>query len=148
MPSNALAAVRPPGSVMRTFDSATDLTGVHLGQVGASGQCRRCLDQAGKPAKRGADCPKRWGGGLRVSEPKSDAGKCTVTLPVTDELRAHRKAQPAEPVASEIPGPGVVGRLHPVKGERPSSRATSFENGKAPGRGRRSTDGMTIGTAG
>ena len=48
-----------------------------------------CLTRAGKPAKRGADCPQRWGGGLKVSEPKSHVGKRALTLPVpvTDELR-------------------------------------------------------------
>jgi integrase len=63
-----------------------------------------CLNRAGKPAKRGADCPQRWGGGLKVSEPKSHAGRRTLTLPVpvADELRAHRQSQRAERLASEI----------------------------------------------
>ncbi len=41
--------------------------------------------------------------------------------------RCHRPAGRAVPS-----GPGVVGGLHPVKGERPSSRATNFENEQAP----------------
>ena len=51
-------------------------------------------------AAKGSRNAARW----RVSEPKSDAGKRTLSLPVpvTDELRAHRKAQLAERVASEI----------------------------------------------
>ena len=83
-----------------------------------------CLNQAGKPTKRGADCPQRWGGGLKVSEPKSDAGKRTLTLPVpvTDELRAHRKAQLAERVASEIWEQGPDGGWVFANGERRSDR--------------------------
>jgi hypothetical protein len=39
-----------------------------------------------------------------VSEPKSHAGKRTLTLPVpvADELRAHRQSQRAERLTSEI----------------------------------------------
>jgi len=63
-----------------------------------------CLNGAGDPPKRAADCPQRWGGGLKVSEPKSDAGRRTLTLPatVTAQLRAHLRAQKAERLASEI----------------------------------------------
>lgn len=63
-----------------------------------------CLKRARLPAKRGADCPKRWGGGLHTSEPKSDAGRRTLALPDTlaVELRAHQVAQKAERLASEI----------------------------------------------
>ncbi|MHB1533918.1 MAG: tyrosine-type recombinase/integrase [Acidimicrobiales bacterium] len=54
--------------------------------------------------KRGADCPLRWGGGLRVTEPKSDAGRRTVMLPpsLAEELRGHRATQAAEQLASEV----------------------------------------------
>jgi integrase len=64
----------------------------------------RCLTKAGTPTKRGADCPQRWGGGLKLSAPKSTAARRTLTLPigVTDELRSHRKAQLAERMASEV----------------------------------------------
>ena len=64
----------------------------------------QCLNAAGLPAKRGADCPRRWGGGLALSEPKSTAGRRTLTLPPTlaMELRAHRRGQIAEQLASEI----------------------------------------------
>jgi integrase len=63
-----------------------------------------CVNRAGLPTKRGADCPQRWGGGLHVSEPKSDAGRRTLTLPETLalELRVHQVAQKAERLASEI----------------------------------------------
>jgi integrase len=63
------------------------------------------------PAKRGADCSQRWGGGLRVSEPKSDAGRRTVTLPptITAELRTLRRAQDAERRASELWADGPRG---------------------------------------
>ena len=64
----------------------------------------KCLNPAGLPAKRGADCPQRWGGGLKLSEPKSSAGRRTLTLPptVAIELRAHRRTQIAEQLASEV----------------------------------------------
>jgi integrase len=64
----------------------------------------KCVNTAGKPAKRGADCLQRWGGGLKVSAPKSEAGRRTLTIPamLTAELRAHRKTQTAERLASEI----------------------------------------------
>jgi integrase len=41
--------------------------------------------------KRRADCPQRWGGGLRRTEPKSDAGRRPLALPPTviRELREH-----------------------------------------------------------
>ena len=63
-----------------------------------------CHSRSSRPAKRGADCPQRWGGGLKVSTPKSSAGRRTLTIPatITAELRAHRKAQAAEHLASEI----------------------------------------------
>lgn len=63
------------------------------------------------PVKRGADCPQRWGGGLIRTEPKSDAGKRAIALPVTltAELKAHRKAQTAERLASEVWAPGPNG---------------------------------------
>jgi integrase len=68
------------------------------------GEPDSCVTQAGTPATRGADCPQRWGGGLKTSEPKSEAGRRALTLPatVTAELRAHRAAQRAERLASEI----------------------------------------------
>jgi integrase len=64
----------------------------------------KCVNRAGQLSKRGADCPQRWGGGLKVSEPKSNAGRRTLTMPatLTAELRAHRKSQTAERLASEI----------------------------------------------
>jgi integrase len=57
-----------------------------------------------KCRKRGADCPQRWGGGLRATDPKSDAGRRTLALRarVTEELRAHRATQAAEQLASEV----------------------------------------------
>ena len=69
------------------------------------------MNPAGERAKRGADCPQRWGSGLKVSEPKSDAGRRTLTLPptITAELRAHKKVQMAERLASEIWDPGPYG---------------------------------------
>jgi integrase len=64
----------------------------------------KCVNSAGKPTKRGADCSQRWGGGLRVSAPKSEAGRRTLTIPsiLTAELRTHRKTQTADRLASEI----------------------------------------------
>jgi integrase len=64
----------------------------------------RCLNRAGLPAKRAADCPQRWGGGLKVSEPKSDADRRTLALPATlaAEIRVHNREQKAERLASEI----------------------------------------------
>jgi integrase len=61
-------------------------------------------DAKDHPSTRGADCPLRWGGGLRVNEPKSDAGRRTVTLPpsLTEELRSHRAAQAGRQLASEV----------------------------------------------
>jgi hypothetical protein len=46
------------------------------------------------------------GGGLKGSEPKSNAGRRTLTMPgtLTTELRAHRKLQTAERLASEYRG--------------------------------------------
>ncbi len=71
----------------------------------------RCLNRAGKLSKRAADCEQRWGGGLKVSEPKSDAGRRTLTIPVTvtAELRIHQTAQKAKRLASEIWEPGPHG---------------------------------------
>ena len=59
------------------------------------------LNRAASPLSEG---PTAHNVGGAVSEPKSDAGKRTLSLPVpvTDELRAHRKAQLAVRVASEI----------------------------------------------
>jgi integrase len=64
----------------------------------------QCINRAGKPAKRAADCPQRWGGGLKISEPKSRASRRSLTLPLTltRELRAHRLAQRKEQLATEI----------------------------------------------
>lgn len=47
---------------------------------------------------RAVDCPSRFGGGLRVSEPKSVAGNRTLAMPtsLTAELCEHRAAQAAE----------------------------------------------------
>ncbi|MGH9107290.1 MAG: tyrosine-type recombinase/integrase [Acidimicrobiales bacterium] len=58
----------------------------------------------GQASKRGADCPNRWGGGLDVSEPKSEAGRRVLVLPpsVVMELKAHRRAQAAERLSSEV----------------------------------------------
>ncbi len=57
-----------------------------------------------RPSKRGANCPKRGGGGLHVGEPKSHAGRRVLTLPpsVLTELKVHRRAQVAERLASEV----------------------------------------------
>jgi integrase len=48
--------------------------------------------------KRGADCPKRHGGGLVILPPKSRAGRRTVSLPpsLVPVLLEHRDAQAAE----------------------------------------------------
>lgn len=45
--------------------------------------------------KRGADCPKRHGGGLYLGEPKSKAGKRDVPLPddLVKAFRVHRREQ-------------------------------------------------------
>ena len=53
--------------------------------------------------KRGTDCPRRHGGGLITSEPKSDAGRRTVALSPTllTAITAHRRAQAAERLAAE-----------------------------------------------
>jgi integrase len=47
---------------------------------------------------RGADCPARHSGGLRLVEPKTKASRRTVVLPppLVGELRAHRVAQARE----------------------------------------------------
>jgi len=58
---------------------------------------RRC--RTGKP-NRGADCPRRHGGGLVIAEPKSKAGRRLIALPaaLVTELREHREAQAKERV--------------------------------------------------
>ena len=59
----------------------------------------RCL------AKHPTDCPQRRDGGLRTVEPKSAAGRRTVSLPgpLLDALRAQRRGQAAERlVAGEL----------------------------------------------
>lgn len=63
-----------------------------------------CLNRTGTKAKRGADCPQRWGGGLHLTEPKSEAGRRVLTLPPTlvRDLKAHRNSQAAESLACEI----------------------------------------------
>jgi hypothetical protein len=63
-----------------------------------------CHSRSSRPAKRGADCPRRGSGGLKVSTPKSSAGRRTLTIPatLTAELRTHRKAQAAARLPSEI----------------------------------------------
>lgn len=70
-----------------------------------------CLNRAGRPAKRSADCPQRWGGGLRISEPKSNAGRRALTLPPTlkNQLIAHREAQAAERESCEVWADGPFG---------------------------------------
>lgn len=54
-------------------------------------------------AKRGADCPYRRGGGLVTAEPKSRAGRRTISLPmpIVAALSAHRQAQLAERLAAK-----------------------------------------------
>ena len=71
----------------------------------------KCVNRAGKSAKRGADCLQRWGGGLKISAPKSEAGRRTLAIPamLTAELRTHRKTQAAERLASEIWAQGPNG---------------------------------------
>ncbi|HWG73520.1 MAG TPA: site-specific integrase [Acidimicrobiales bacterium] len=63
-----------------------------------------------RPAKRGADCPLRWGGGLISGDVKSDAGRRSLGMPptLTAELRSHRAGQAAERLSSEVwdEGPG------------------------------------------
>ena len=51
---------------------------------------------------RGADCPRRHGGGPVIAPPKSKAGRRPIALPtpLADELRAHREVQIAEQVAA------------------------------------------------
>lgn len=48
--------------------------------------------------RRGADCPQRKGGGIRLVQPKTSASCRTVVLPgqLVDELRVHRVAQARE----------------------------------------------------
>jgi len=64
------------------------------------------------------------GRGLHLGEPKSDAGRRVLTLPpsVLTELKAHRRAQVAERLASEVwePGPRGVGSSQ----TRPAARLT------------------------
>lgn len=93
----------------------------------------RCVNRAGTHAKRAADCPQRWGGGLRVSEPKSAAGRRTLTLPATlaAEFRVHQAAQKVERLASEIWEPGSCGGwvfANPVRGPTdPRAGARDFK---------------------
>jgi integrase len=56
-------------------------------------------------------CPQRWGGGLKPSPPKSEAGRRKLVVPatLTSELRAHRKEQLTERLASEVWEPGPSG---------------------------------------
>lgn len=51
-----------------------------------------------KPAVRARCCPQRSGGGLRLVEPKSSAGRRTIALPpqLVDALRSHHAEQAAE----------------------------------------------------
>jgi integrase len=72
-------------SVQRwTWRHGCDLLGVEAG-VGTP-SCAR---------KRGAECPERTGGGIRLVETKTKASRRTVVLPLPlgDELKAHRAAQ-------------------------------------------------------
>lgn len=94
-----------------------------LGWVHGCPDRTNCLTKAGIPAKRGADCPQRWGGGIVTRPVKSDAGRRTLALPatVTTELRAHRAEQAAKQLSSELwtagPGGGWVftdGIGHPL----------------------------------
>lgn len=52
--------------------------------------------------RRGADCPHRHGGGLRLVEPKTKASHRTIALPrqLIEELRSHRAAQNHERLAA------------------------------------------------
>jgi integrase len=61
-----------------------------------------CADPAA--CGRAPSCPHRFGGGLRSSEPKSDAGQRTLAMPdpLIVELRAHRAAQAAERLAAPV----------------------------------------------
>ena len=51
---------------------------------------------------RGAECPRRHGGGLRLVEPKTRASRRSVVLPfpLIEELRSHRAAQQRERLAA------------------------------------------------
>lgn len=71
----------------------------------------KCLTRAGQPTRRAALCPQRWGGGLKTSPPKSEAGRRKLVIPatLTSELRAHRKEQLTERLASEVWEPGPSG---------------------------------------
>jgi len=62
-----------------------------IARHGCDGTCGR---------KRGADCPRRIGGGLVLVEPKSRTSRRTIALPdqLVDALTAHRSAQDAERV--------------------------------------------------
>lgn len=61
----------------------------HTWRHGCGGECGK---------KRGADCPKRFGGGLAIVDTKSRAGRRVIGVPrpLMLALVAHRKAQDAE----------------------------------------------------
>ncbi len=61
-----------------------------------------CQDPAA--CSSSAACPQRFGGGLRTSEPKSDAGRRTIAMPesLTAELRAHRRTQASQRLAAPL----------------------------------------------
>lgn len=60
--------------------------------------------------KRGADCPKRHGGGLVLDEPKTTAGRREVQIPAmcVSALREHRERQNAELGSSDMTGQRYV----------------------------------------
>lgn len=54
------------------------------------------------PAKRGADCPQRVGGGFRVDDPKTTGSRRPLALsaPMIGHLRSHRAGQQKERLAA------------------------------------------------
>jgi integrase len=73
-------------------------------------------ERCGQPPRR---CPKRYGGGLIVVEPKSATSKRTVSLAdeTVSALRSHRAVQAAERLAAgELWQPPPSGELHSGSG--------------------------------
>lgn len=67
---------------------------------------KRCAYRNSKgtvvPAKRGADCPQRVGGGFRLADPKTAMSRRPLALSerMVESLRAHKAAQGAERLAA------------------------------------------------
>lgn len=92
-PADCAKAQRRQGTrhVCRTAVCKKDCRGEHQG---------RCIRKWCEPgcARHAVSCPKRWGGGLVMTEPKSKKSRRTVTLPrpLAERLVLHRMAQAAE----------------------------------------------------